>query len=158
VCAFPTCNQPGYRCEYEHTTPYSEGGSTCRCNGALACRRHNQCKLDTGWGYLRNPDGSFTWTTHTGHAYTSTPTIQWTAKKSEITSPDPPPLPTLEEVHAEEDAAHERLIANWRHELDQATEDADPERTTVARRALAEAENQRQEQLARRTEPEPPPF
>jgi hypothetical protein len=86
------------------------------------------------------------------------PTIQWTAKKSEITSPYPPPLPTLEEVHAEEDAAHERLIANWRHELDQATEDADPERTTLARRALAEAENQRQQQLASRVEPEPPPF
>ena len=49
VCAFPTCNQPGYRCEYEHTIAFSAGGSTCRCNGALACRRHNQCKLDTGW-------------------------------------------------------------------------------------------------------------
>src|SRR3954454_14435371 len=72
VCAFPTCNQPGYRCEYEHTTPYSQGGSTCRCNGALACRRHNQCKHDTGWGYTHNSDGSFTWTTSTGHTYTST--------------------------------------------------------------------------------------
>src|SRR4051794_27434475 len=67
VCAFPTCNQPGYRCEYEHTVPYSEGGSTCRCNGALACRRHNQCKLNTNWSYVRNDDGSFPRTTHTGH-------------------------------------------------------------------------------------------
>ena len=23
VCAFPTCNQPGYRCEYEHIEPYA---------------------------------------------------------------------------------------------------------------------------------------
>ena len=30
VCAFPTCNQPGYRCEYEHVEPFAEGGSTCR--------------------------------------------------------------------------------------------------------------------------------
>src|SRR4051794_17589808 len=67
VCAFPTCNQPGYRCEYEHTTPYSHGGSTCRCNGALAGRRHNQCKLNTNWSYVRNDDGSFPRTTHTGH-------------------------------------------------------------------------------------------
>src|SRR3954451_10153946 len=80
VCAFPTCNQPGYRCEYEHIIPYSKGGSTCRCNGALACRRHNQCKLDTGWSYCRNPDGSFTWTTSTAHHHPSTPTIQWSRK------------------------------------------------------------------------------
>jgi hypothetical protein len=160
VCTFPTCNQPGYRCEYEHTTSFSEGGSTCRCNGALACRRHNQCKLDTGWGYLRNPDGSFTWTTDTGHNYTSTPTIQWSSKKSEATPPDPPPTATLQEVHAEEDTAHARLVAKWEQELDQAEEDGDADRTTIARKALADAENQRQQQLADRVkpEPEPPPF
>jgi hypothetical protein len=161
VCAFPTCNQPGYRCEYEHITSFSEGGSTCRCNGALACRRHNQCKLDTGWGYTRNPDGSFTWTTSTGHRYTSTPTIQWTAKTAEPTPPGAPPSLTLADVHAEEDAAHARLIAKWQHELDQATEHDDTDRTTIARQALADAENQRQQQLAdraSRTEPTEPPF
>ena len=89
VCAFPTCNQPGYRCEYEHTVAFSAGGSTCRCNGALACRRHNQCKLDTGWNYTRNADGSFTWTTDTGHHYTSTPTIQWSAKTSQAETTGP---------------------------------------------------------------------
>src|SRR3954451_2695 len=100
VCAFPTCNQPGYRCEYEHTTPYSKGGSTCRCNGALACRRHNQCKLDTGWNYARNSDGSFTWTTSTAHHHPSTPTIQWSRKKTVIPPPEPAPPPTMQEVHA----------------------------------------------------------
>jgi hypothetical protein len=158
VCAFPTCHQPGYRCEYEHTVPYAQGGSTCRCNGALACRRHNQCKLDTGWGYTRNPDGSFTWTTNTGHTYTSTPTIQWSSKKSEIRPPDPSPSPTLQEVQAEEDAAHARLMAKWQHELDQAEEHDDPDRRTTAQQALATAESQRQNQLAGRAQPEPPPF
>jgi hypothetical protein len=62
VCAFPTCNQPGYRCEYEHIKPYEQGGRTCRCNAALACRRHNLCKAGTGWQYRRNGDGSLTWT------------------------------------------------------------------------------------------------
>ena len=70
VCAFPTCNQPGYRCEYEHIRPFTEGGTTCRHNGALACRRHNLCKQNTGWSYRPNRDGSFSWTSNTGHRYT----------------------------------------------------------------------------------------
>jgi hypothetical protein len=75
VCAFPTCNQPGYRCEYEHIEPFTHGGPTCRCNGALACRRHNLCKRpNDGWNYRRNRDGSFTWTSSTGHRYTGAAT------------------------------------------------------------------------------------
>jgi hypothetical protein len=76
VCAFPTCNQPGYRCEYEHLEPFSRGGRTCRRNGALACRRHNLCKRSNdGWNYWRNRDGSFTWTSSTGHRYTGAASI-----------------------------------------------------------------------------------
>jgi Domain of unknown function (DUF222) len=36
VCAFPTCNQPGYRCEPDHTIPYAQGGATRRDNLASA--------------------------------------------------------------------------------------------------------------------------
>jgi hypothetical protein len=158
VCAFPTCNQPGYRCEYEHTIPFSRGGSTCRCNGALACRRHNQCKLDTGWTYTRNEDGSFTWTTDTGHTYTSTPTIQWTAKTSEPRPPGPRPLATLDQVHAEEDAAYQRLAAKWQHEIDQADAEGDTNRSATARSALADLESQRRRQLARRADPDHPSW
>jgi hypothetical protein len=81
VCAFPTCNQPGYRCEYEHIKPYQQGGRTCRANAALACRRHNLCKINTGWGYRRNSDGSFTWTTNAGHHYTSHPPQRWNSRR-----------------------------------------------------------------------------
>jgi len=77
VCAFPTCHQPGYRCEYDHITPYAERGPTNRRNGALTCRRHNQAKAGTGWSYRPNPDGSFTWTTATGHRYTSPASRSW---------------------------------------------------------------------------------
>lgn len=73
-CVFPTCSQPGYRCDYEHITPFQHGGRTDRSNGALACRRHNNCKINTGWRYQRDPDGGFTWTTSTGHRYRSNPT------------------------------------------------------------------------------------
>ena len=72
-CVFPTCNQPGYRCDYEHIQPFGRGGPTSRRNGALACRRHNNCKIGTGWSYQPNPDGSFTWTTATGHRYRGQP-------------------------------------------------------------------------------------
>jgi hypothetical protein len=77
VCTFPTCNQPGYRCEYEHIKPHGQGGATRRSNGALACKRHNLCKIGTGWSYQSNADGSFTWTADTGHQRTSHPPERW---------------------------------------------------------------------------------
>jgi hypothetical protein len=99
VCAFPTCNQPGYRCEYEHIKPYQQGGRTCRCNAALACRRHNLCKINTGWRYRRNNDGSFTWITNTGHHYTGHPPQRWSSQRdtrprhtAQPAYPDEPPF------------------------------------------------------------------
>ncbi|HET6210936.1 MAG TPA: DUF222 domain-containing protein, partial [Jatrophihabitans sp.] len=77
TCAFPTCSQPGYRCEYDHIRPFGQGGRTNRSNGALACRRHNNCKNGTGWTYRRNPDDSFSWTTPTGHSYPGQPPERW---------------------------------------------------------------------------------
>jgi hypothetical protein len=92
TCAFPTCSQPGYRCDYEHITAFGRGGKTCRRNGALACRRHNNCKINTGWAYLLNPDGSFTWTTATGHSYTGRPPERWGSNRDRAQSdPTPPP-------------------------------------------------------------------
>jgi len=100
VCAFPTCQQPGYRCEYEHIIPFARGGPTVRRNGALACRRHNRTKANTGWKYRLNRDGSFTWTSNTGHSYTGHSYISaaanpWTSKwqdqLDEATEHDPPP-------------------------------------------------------------------
>jgi hypothetical protein len=93
VCSFPTCNQPGYRCEYEHITPYGSGGQTCRCNGALACKRHNLCKINTGWAYRYDADGSFTWTDDTGHSYRGHPPKRW--GRAEPCAP--PQRPTVEE-------------------------------------------------------------
>jgi Domain of unknown function (DUF222)/HNH endonuclease len=49
TCAFPTCQQPGYRSEPDHTIPFDQGGPTTRNNLALTCRRHNRAKAGTGW-------------------------------------------------------------------------------------------------------------
>ena len=77
MCCFPTCNQPAYRCEFEHIVAFAAGGRTCRCGGALACRRHNLCKAGTGWQYRRLPDGSFRWADDTGHSYLGHPPERW---------------------------------------------------------------------------------
>jgi hypothetical protein len=95
VCAFPTCQQPGYRCEPDHTVPYHQGGPTRRNNLALTCRRHNQTKAGTGWHYLHNADGSFSWITAAGHRYTRPPQRTWT-RSADVARPPtedvPPPL------------------------------------------------------------------
>jgi Domain of unknown function (DUF222)/HNH endonuclease len=88
VCVFPTCQQPGYRCEPDHTIPYGQGGPTTRRNLALTCRRHNRAKAGTGWSYRHNPDGSYTWTTNTGHTYTSPTSRPWPRNDP---AEDPPP-------------------------------------------------------------------
>jgi Domain of unknown function (DUF222) len=77
VCCFPTCNQPGYRCEFEHIIAFSNGGQTSRCGGALACKRHNLCKINTGWQYRRLPDDSYLWTDDTGHDYPGHQPKRW---------------------------------------------------------------------------------
>jgi len=91
TCVFPTCNQPGYRCEPDHTTPYAQGGRTRRDNLALTCRRHNRTKAGTGWTYRHNPNGSYTWTTNTGHHYTSPPSGTRTRTRTRRAGQPKPP-------------------------------------------------------------------
>jgi len=101
VCAFPTCQQPGHRCEADHTIPYAQGGPTTRANLALTCRRHNHTKkTGTGWTYRHNPDGTYTWTTNTGHRYTSPTTQPWRTS-SETKSRPPADQPPMNERRVE---------------------------------------------------------
>ena len=156
VCCFPGCNQPGYRCEYEHTVPFGPQGQTCRCNGALACKRHNLCKINTGWGYTHNDDGSFTWRTDTGHTYTSHPPQRWRRP----TDPPAPQRPqkTQAEVWAKEDADYTDLILHWHTELRSAHQAHDQPRATNAEQALTRARQQRKRQQAHRKDNNIPPF
>ena len=38
TCAHPGCRRPAARCDLDHTVPYHQGGRTCECNLAPACR------------------------------------------------------------------------------------------------------------------------
>ena len=71
--------------------PYDQGGPTRRDNLALTCRRHNQTKsTGTGWTYRHNPDGTYTWTTATGHHYTDPPPANREQPTSQRVERDPP--------------------------------------------------------------------
>ncbi|HEX8095482.1 MAG TPA: hypothetical protein VF542_16765, partial [Jatrophihabitans sp.] len=56
-------------------------------NAALACRRHNLCKANTGWQYHRNHDGTLTWTDDTGHPHTNHPPQRWNSGRPPSRSP-----------------------------------------------------------------------
>ncbi len=43
-CAHPYCDVPGGRCEADHVTPWSEGGTTTQDNGRLLCSFHNRLR------------------------------------------------------------------------------------------------------------------
>jgi hypothetical protein len=73
TCTFPTCAQPAWRADLDHTTPYDDGGRTCRCNLGGRCRKHHILKQHPRWALTQNPDGTFTWTTPAGRTYTTTP-------------------------------------------------------------------------------------
>jgi hypothetical protein len=108
VCAFPTCQQPGYRCEADHTVPFDQGGRTRRDNLALTCRRHNQAKAaGTGWSYRHNPDGSFTWTTATGHRYSSAAIRPRSGRRDKATRPNRPAVRPTERTALNDPAAQD---------------------------------------------------
>lgn len=73
VCSFPTCHQPAYRCELDHTIEYAKGGATCPCNLRPACKRHHQLKTKKLWQVANHADGSWTWTSPSRRRYHSPP-------------------------------------------------------------------------------------
>jgi hypothetical protein len=73
TCVFPGCRMPSTDCDIDHTVPFSEGGATCPCDNAPACRHDHRLK-DQGWAYTRLGDGRYQWTSPLGHTY-----ITWRA-------------------------------------------------------------------------------
>ncbi len=73
TCASPGCRRPAEQCDLDHTQPFDQGGRTCECNLAPACRRHHRCKQAPGWHLTHTTPGHLTWTTPSGRRYTVAP-------------------------------------------------------------------------------------
>jgi hypothetical protein len=67
VCSFPGCRTPAQDCDYDHLTPWAEGGETTTTNLGPKCRHDHQLKHH-GWTHQHtNPQDI--WTSPLGHTY-----------------------------------------------------------------------------------------
>ena len=75
TCRFPPCNRRAIDGELDHTRAWTgEGGETCEENLYGGCVHHHHLHHDApGWTVQQDPDGTITWTTPTGHRYSSRP-------------------------------------------------------------------------------------
>jgi hypothetical protein len=73
TCTFPGCARRAHRCELDHRISFQSGGSTSPENLGAVCKRHHTAKHQADWTSHREPDGSHTWTSPTGHHYRSRP-------------------------------------------------------------------------------------
>ena len=72
-CLSPICLVDSRRCDLDHRVPFAPdgtGGATSAENLGPQCRRDHMIKTHAGWALERDADGTFTWTTPTGHRYT----------------------------------------------------------------------------------------
>ncbi len=76
TCRFPTCQQPAWRCDADHTRPFDQDGPTCSCNLGSLCRYHHQLKQHPMWRLEQPLPGIFIWTTPTGRTYAVHPDSQ----------------------------------------------------------------------------------
>jgi len=73
TCRNPRCRQPARHTDLDHTTPWDQGGPTCRCNLGGHCRTHHKIKQLPGWTLTQTRPGHFQLTTPAGRTYTTTP-------------------------------------------------------------------------------------
>jgi hypothetical protein len=75
TCRYPSCRQPAWHADLDHTQPWHKGGPTCPCNLGALCRTHHILKQLHGWTLTQPRPGTFHWTTPTGRTYTCEPDI-----------------------------------------------------------------------------------
>lgn len=78
ACGFPTCQRPAARCDLDHRHRWSAGGGTSSANLWPLCGRHHATKdgrpgRGSQWWCDLRRDGSVSWTTPTGRAYSIRP-------------------------------------------------------------------------------------
>jgi uncharacterized protein DUF222 len=72
-CTQPTCVRDARRCDFDHATPWDQGGKTCACNTGCRCRRDHQVKQSPGWTVTQPAPGYHQWTTPAGRTFTTEP-------------------------------------------------------------------------------------
>ena len=73
TCRQPTCGQPAWRTDLDHTRPWDQGGPTCPCNLGSRCRTHHKIKQLPGWALAQPEPGTFHLTTPAGRTYITRP-------------------------------------------------------------------------------------
>jgi hypothetical protein len=69
TCVFPFCTRRAHRCDHDHRVGHDDGGPTCSCNLAPACRGHHRAKTTGGWSYITVEPGVFLWRSPLGYQY-----------------------------------------------------------------------------------------
>jgi hypothetical protein len=106
-CRYPTCRHRAADSELDHTIAYAhDGGHTSQYNLYDGCGHHHHLKHDApGWTVTQHRDGRITWTTPTGHSYTSEPYDYRVSDDLDLAAfhrpPDPPPPQPAPEVDAD---------------------------------------------------------
>jgi hypothetical protein len=77
-CRFPGCRMPAHRCEIDHQHDHAKGGKTRLDNLGHLCRAHHTLKHPDipdphRWAAQQERDGSITWHSPLGRAYTDPP-------------------------------------------------------------------------------------
>jgi len=73
-CRVPICRRRAVDSQIDHTVAFhTDGGGTDRDNLYHACLCHHRMKDARGWSVTQHRDGMITWTTPTGHRYSSRP-------------------------------------------------------------------------------------
>ena len=57
ACVFPTCQTPACRCDIDHLTAWSQGGTTSLDNLVTLCEAHHRLKHTPGWALTRDQAG-----------------------------------------------------------------------------------------------------
>jgi Domain of unknown function (DUF222) len=72
-CTFPPCSRHARESDFEHATPYDQGGRTCACNAGARSRACHQVKQSPGWKVTQPKPGWHQWETPEGRVYTQGP-------------------------------------------------------------------------------------
>lgn len=69
ICSHPYCTRKASECDCDHRVDHDDGGPTCTCNLAPACRPHHRAKTTGGWSYVTIEPGVYLWRSPLGYQY-----------------------------------------------------------------------------------------